>query len=642
MASEEDDDLSSTDRRVKQALDKRPTIYDSEDDSDDDDEEEEEEAKCNNKNNKKKNPPEIAEIDQSQQMPPLPNYCSQPTQDTFVQDAFMYQTNPEVRAQWDKANKEARTAAWNMKNPPTTRACEGGVFSRDLPFTPTPDIAKNLALYQSYLLSTGTAGGSSGSSQPDPTIQRVVANAEAALTPAARKRVSSQEKEQQKAAKKQAREKKKEDDRRKKEAEKAKQLEMSKEIDALVDRFQPDYRKCIKCQDEKHPKNKNDETDYSVAKYFVMKEGKPDEKRYDLATFNHQQLRILCQKARLKGAGGFSMWKARCELASWINSGTIYMDNSIANPFTSAQDRRQNTYIRLIQGCFLTDNNMVYRFCDLNDRHKRMTFEKNQGQSAVKVFFVELSEVCNDTSMNGKLSKIIRSDDSKEDCDPYLVEWVKNEDFNIADFEQQTYETAMSKVLDVMKARELALGGMRKSGNNDSDFWTYATNQKYLKWRVSGAPIPAKAVYYCHVLCQQYPQIDGRFSDVLEEEMKSDSNVPMIGSAGGGSDSSGSAKKTQRELLRKMEEVKQQQQQHQKDTIAQRQEYINLQKEELKRSSAREQWKEYTSMAKEFKAWKQENDDDNEPMLQNMAIHITRELEKQLNIPEERTVTTGF
>jgi hypothetical protein len=43
---------------------------------------------------------------------------------------------------------------------------------------------------------------------------------------------------------------------------------------------------------------------------------------------------------------------------------------------------------------------MVQRFVDLNNRKKREDYERSSGGDPIKAFFVEVWNVCNDTSMN--------------------------------------------------------------------------------------------------------------------------------------------------------------------------------------------------------------------------------------------------
>ncbi|CAB9516537.1 unknown protein [Seminavis robusta] len=299
----------------------------------------------------------------------------------------------------------------------TTTNPSAGAFSAGLPFTPSTDQAQNLRNYQEFLLKGGDSTGGWD-------VNQIVKRCEVALTPqlgadhknkSKRAGAASSSRE----AKRLAKAKEKEEKKAAKEAELKKKEETSKEIDKIVDKFQPDYRKCIRCQDEKHPRNKQDETDYSVAKWLILKEGKPEEKRYDIADFNHQQLRDLAAKCKLKGSGSMSMWKARMELAAWAKSGTIYSDNSIANPFTTAQEKKTNTYMRIIQTCF--HPSLVQRFVDLNDRNKRKQFEQNSGQDPVKSFMVEVSNMYNDTSFNETLSKIVNSDQNCPTVTPILL-----------------------------------------------------------------------------------------------------------------------------------------------------------------------------------------------------------------------------
>ena len=129
------------------------------------------------------------------------------------------------------------------------------------------------------------------------------------------------------------------------------------------------------------------------------------------------------------------------------------------------------------------------------DSKKRKDFELSGGGDPIKSFFVEASNTCNDPSMNHILSRVAGAE---EDGDQHLYDWNTAGDFNLNDFDPQTYLTCQSKAYDMLKARELALGGMKKSGTHESDFWNFCSNPHYLKWRSAGQPIPAQAVYHCH------------------------------------------------------------------------------------------------------------------------------------------------
>lgn len=524
-----------------------------------------------------------------------------------------------------------------------------------LPFTPrVDDQAYNLRMYQDFLRSqmsktststTSSKASKTGSSSNGTcgTMQSVVEQAEVAVGMRDKPCKRKMKRQAAAEAKKKARDekaKRRADEKAAKEAEAERLVTVRTEIDALLDKFQSDHYACIEVHEEKKPKTGggvNDDTDYAVAKWFVTRRGKPNEKRYDFLDFNHQQLRKLAGKCGIKAYGTLSTWNCRVQIAAFVRAGTMYKEHGIANPFTTGQEKRLNTYMRIVNVCFLP--NMVQRFVDLNDSKKRQDFESSGGGDPIKSFFVEASNTCNDPSMNHILSRIAGAE---EDGDPHLYDWTAAGDFNLNDFDPQTYLTCQSKAYDLLKSRELALAGMRKSGTHDSDFWNFCSNPHYLKWRSAGQPIPAQAVYYCHQYCLQYPAIDGKFADKLAENMKSDSNIPMSGEAGQHSSyRDRKLTKGEKELMAKMENVLQQQKESAERTYKQREEYIDLQKEESAKTSERETWKEYLLLSKDFKAMKSENDPDNICMLRNLAKRL-RKLEIALNIDVADTITGGF
>jgi hypothetical protein len=476
-------------------------------------------------------------------------------------------------------------------------------------------------------------------------VTKVVEDAEVAAglrpKPSANKRkVSSKEEAKKKACA--DKKLKKQEEKKAKEAEAARLASVRLEIDSLVDRFQPEYYASLEVQEEKKPGDKED-MDYSVVKWFVVKKGKPGEKRYDINDFTHQHLRKLASKCNVKGAGTLSIWNCRTKIAAFVTAGTIYQENRIANPFTDKQSRRLNTYMRLINVFFLS--NMVQRFIDLNDRKKREDYEAAHGGDPVKAFFVEASNICNDASMSQTLSKVCGSNEGENE---HLFAWQEAGDFNLNDFDPQTYATCLSKAYDLLKAREIALGNMRKSGTHDSDFWNFfCTNPRVLKWRLNGQELPAKAVYYVDVMCKQFPSIDGKFADKLHDCMKSDSNVAMTGDAGYmGKDKKLS--KGEKEMMKRMDEITEQQRHSAERVFKQREAFIEQQKNKMnddtKRATAaevREGWKEYIALGKEFKEMVRECDDDNNTLLRNLAKRL-QSLEDTLNIDRKDSIVAAF
>jgi hypothetical protein len=502
--------------------------------------------------------------------------------------------------------------------------------------------------------SCGTSGpsgdkGKAGSGFGIGAIQRVVQSAAASLSGkkkrAKKSNVDKQKKkvrkdeakaaaeEKAKEAKmaKEARRKQREADKAAKDAEAARLTQVRSKIDVIVRDFKPEYYNCIKIHQVKNTKNAADDAEYNVASEFVVHEGKANELRYKFDDFTNTQLRRLCVTCNIKGGGNFTNWQAVTALAKWVTAGTAYTESNIANPFSNAEDKRVNTYLRIVNVCFLPS--MVQRFVNLNDRKERKDYEESHGSCPVKDFFVEASNICNDTNMNHLLQNIAGSE---EDGDSRLYGWVVSGDLNLNDFTTQTYQTCQSKAVDMLKSRELCREAMEESGQHDSDFWNFCKNKKFRAWRVNMKEIPARAVYYCHVMCQQYPAIDGKFSDRLSEALKSDSTSVMSGEAGV------NARKTARadkEMLKKMDAVMTQHKESSERSYNQRQQFIDLHKSTNDSMSEREDWKEYTSMSERFMSLKK--DPNNNALLVNMAVRLWT-LEQRLGIPKASTVTAGY
>ena len=630
--SDEEDEAMFANRYAaskQRALDKRAHAVDAVDEDEDSDDDEEEPLPSSNSTI-------------TSREPNTPNhrhyFCSQPSWSQLHFEEHMRKQNLPW---WPK------TVAATITTPPlqgtvvTNNVVTNTTKEPDaLPFTPKlGDQQYNLQKYQEYIrdqmakgVDVSSVGGIGEAAVCTPKTSSDKKKRKLSTEAAARKQ-ARQEKHQKKA-----------EEKAQKEAELARLVEVRREIDKLVDNFQPDYYACLEVQEEKkHGDTENN--DYAVVKWFVVKKGKPEEKRYDICDFNHQQLRKLASKCNVKGAGTLSIWNCRLKIAAFVTAGTMYKENTIANPFTDGKQKRLNTFMRLINVFFLSS--MVQRFIDLNDRKKREDYERAHGGDPIKAFFVEASNICNDTGMNPTLSRIAAS---REGEDKHLYSWRKNGDFNLNDFDPQTYATCLTKAHDVLKARELALEGMRKSGTHEHDFWNFASNPKFLKWRVNSPPLPAQAVYYCHIMCQQYPAIDGKFRDKLADAMKSDSNVPMTGEAGAneGNKQDRKMSRAEKELIKRMDDLAEQHKESASMAFKQRQQFLLLQqdknddvKKRGEEESARESWKEYTSLTKEFKAFMRENDAGNMPILRNLAKRILA-LEALLGIDKADTITNGF
>ena len=86
------------------------------------------------------------------------------------------------------------------------------------------------------------------------------------------------------------------------------------------------------------------------------------ETQLDIAKFSSKQIRKLAQQCGIKGGGNMTLFKARRAIAQYLDMGTVYNDNTIANPRTTADERRCNTLLRLINTCFLPCFNLRHQF----------------------------------------------------------------------------------------------------------------------------------------------------------------------------------------------------------------------------------------------------------------------------------------
>ena len=283
--------------------------------------------------------------------------------------------------------------------------------------------------------------------------------------------------------------------------------------------------------------------------------------------------------------------------------------------------------MRIINACFHSD--MRDRFIDLNDAKKRSDYEKANGGNPVKDFWVQVSEITNDSSMNDVLGVVL---EAQEGEDERLMEFVANGEFNLNDFTIQTYQSCQQNMSDCMKAREACLKQMRVSGHHSNDMWTLCTNTKFTKLRKNSAPIPAKAVYYCHVLCNKHPDIDGKFSPFLSEKLKSDSEIDLVGNAGERFDDN-TTNNNKRKAMDTLVQTLTSATSHIAKALETKQSVAS----KVDRDDGRT-WDEYLKLAEKFLDMKE--DRNKLPLLRNLAIRITK-LERQCGIPSEQSITYG-
>jgi hypothetical protein len=295
-------------------------------------------------------------------------------------------------------------------------------------------------------------------------------------------------------------------------------------VATVLQHWQPEHNSKVEFCEEQDTKNaKTDPEFYQVAKWIVLFKGKPREERLDVANFSSSNIRKLALACGVKGGGNLTIFNARRKIAQSILSGSVYTDATIANPRTTAAERKINTNLRITNACFLPSK--IQQFIELNDKKYRADYEKAHGSDPIKDFWISISELVNDGTNNPELGTVL---ESRQEDDVRLAEFVATGNLNLNDFVTGSYKSCQQTMNDIMKAREECMKQMRVSGHHSNDLWTYAINTKLTTLRKSSPPVPAIAVYYCHVLCMKNPGIDGKFSAFLSEALKSDCNTQPI------------------------------------------------------------------------------------------------------------------
>jgi hypothetical protein len=395
------------------------------------------------------------------------------------------------------------------------------------------------------------------------------------------------------------------------------------DINSVIESFREEYRPYIKCVEEQDMKNQADKEFYSVAKWLTIK--KPNPRTLDLAMFSSKQIRRLAFKSGVKGGGNMTLFQARIKIATAINMGTVYNEDTISNPRTEASQRKVNTLMRILNVCF--HKSVKDKFIDLNDPKKRKDYEAAHGGNPIKDFWKTVSELTNDPLKNPVFGVVLEAQIGE---DSRLRGFVLDGVSNLNDFTLQTYLSCQQNVNDCMKAREACLrGGLRISGHHSNDMWDYVNNTAFTIIRKGSQAVPGMAVYYCHVLCVKHPEIDGKFAPFLNEALKSDSEVPLRGVAGSTTTDSGNKKKTIDALVATIATA-----------TADMSKAIQARSQQQQSEARNERgtWDEYFDVSQRFLSMAKDNN--NLPLLSVMAIRL-RMLEKSLGISTDQSVTNG-
>ncbi|CAB9529781.1 unknown protein [Seminavis robusta] len=263
---------------------------------------------------------------------------------------------------------------------------------------------------------------------------------------------------------------------------------------------------------------------------------------------------------------------------------------------------------------------MVATFITINDNKKRKEYKSAHGGNPVKDFWHSVSEMVNDPSNNTVIGVVLFSN---EDEDARLHKFNQDGEFNLNEFNHpQMWESCQQLASDAMKARENCLGEMRKSGQGSADMWNYCTTTKFCKLRKS-CTVPAKAVYYCEVLCKAFPDIDGKFAAFMTSTQQSDSEVALTGSAGAAGDSTGTVGRKNKQLDSLCTAIVLATTNMSDNNAVKREvseEKARLDAEKAKLESEDRAWNQYTSISDQFLSMLQ--DRNKISLARNMAVRI--------------------
>ena len=288
---------------------------------------------------------------------------------------------------------------------------------------------------------------------------------------------------------------------------------------------------------------------------------------------------------------------------------------------TTVTEKRVNTLMRIVNACFLPGN--YNRLVDLNDNFKRHDFEQSCTANPMREFWVDISDTVNDGD-DERVCCILRSGEGE---DEHLHVTVSNGCLNLKDFNVTTYKSCKSNLSDLMKCRLNILRSKKTSGEHSNDSWTYF-NRTHLTAR-KNTIMPGLPVYYLDMLCNENPDMDSAYTEQLEDHLKSDSANPLTEEEAKGAAVNKSTNKAKEEFLSAIEKNNTDMKVANEKAQSQRQELLELQKQELEKG----QWSEYSTLSDKY--LKMKSSRGNKVMIRNLAKRI---LQLESNIGADESV----
>ena len=287
-------------------------------------------------------------------------------------------------------------------------------------------------------------------------------------------------------------------------------------LEHLVLNFSYKNKDRLICQEETEPTGKNGENGEHagevllVARYITVgSKAKNNFQKIDIERFSYKVIRKIAVNFGCKNVSSASKFECRRKMAIRLTSGTVYDLDKVANPVAEAADKKVNTYMRVINACFLPE--FYDQFVHLNDAKQRVDYEAASGGNPIKAFWVEISNTVNDTEHKDVAVLHFTGED---DGDMRIKSLLETGGLKLADFNQTTNTTCSQMMKDVTRAHEKIRGAMTRSGTHCVDMWNYL-NRTNLQVRVN-CIVPGTPVYYYGLLVKTHPGIEGSWNYCLD------------------------------------------------------------------------------------------------------------------------------
>lgn len=358
-----------------------------------------------------------------------------------------------------------------------------------------------------------------------------------------------------------------------------------------------------------------------VIKAITGSHKKNNYQEHDLRELRSEQIRAFALNIGCSRVGSLSKFHVRKEIALRIDLGTVYDQVNVPSVRTTAEEKKLNSLLRIINACFLPST--VDRLITLNDVKKRDDYEAAHGGSPVKDFWLEISTIANDGE-DAEVRTLLHTSEDKR-----ISNWQLNGEVNLGDFNVQTFKSVKSHMSDLFKCRRTIQESKGESGTHADNTWLYC-NGKHLKPR-KGVDMPDKAVYYFDKCCAGQPDIDAAFTDVLAANLKSDSSEEPANKEG----KVPSANKAKEDFLKAIEKTSEDARAANEIASSQRAAMIELQKKEFEEKTNSMMWSEYAKLSDTYVKMKESGG--NVRLLRNLAKRVS-ELEGKIGINLEDSV----